>query len=63
VARHPPLGGDEPRGGWHRRAVPSFFKRYNVRRDPVQGSAALRRHEYLASQRGTTPQVPVIGKK
>lgn len=44
-------------------ADPSVFKRYNVRRDAVQAEAAERRAAYLATQRGTTPAVPSIGKK
>jgi integrase len=44
-------------------ADPSVFKRYNVRRDPVQAEAAERRDAYLRQQRGTTPQVPTIGAK
>jgi integrase len=44
-------------------ADPSVFKRYNVRRDPVQVEAAERRAAYLASQRGTTSSVPRVGKK
>jgi integrase len=42
---------------------PSVFKRYNVRRDQVQLEAAARRAAYLEAQRGTTPTVPMIGKK
>jgi integrase len=44
-------------------ADPSVFKRYNVRRDPVQAEAAERQAEYLRQQRGTTPTIPAIGPK
>jgi integrase len=44
-------------------ADPSVFKRYNVRRDPVQAEAAERRDAYLRRQRGTTPPIPTIGSK
>src|SRR4029453_6476527 len=41
---------------------PSVFKRYNVKRDPVQADAGARLAAYLETQRGTTPAVPVIGR-
>jgi len=44
-------------------ADPSVFKRYNVRRDPVQAEAAERRDAYLRQQRGTTPSIPAISPK
>jgi len=44
-------------------ADPSVFKRYNVRRDPVQAEAAERRDAYLRRQRGTMPPIPTIGSK
>src|SRR5262249_46701777 len=44
-------------------ADPSVFKRYNVRRDPVQAEAAERRDAYLRRQRGTAPPIPTIGSK
>ena len=40
---------------------PSVFKRYNVKRDPVQAEAG-RLAAYLETQRGTTPAVPTIGR-
>ena len=44
-------------------ADPSVFKRYNVRRDPVQAEAAERRDAYPRQQRGTTPSIPAISLK
>jgi integrase len=40
----------------------SVFKRYNVKRDPVQADAGARLAAYLETQRGTTSTVPVIGR-
>jgi integrase len=41
---------------------PAVFKDYHRTRDAVQADAAARVAAYLATQRGTTPTVPVIGR-
>jgi integrase len=42
---------------------PSVFKDYHVKRDAMQAEAGAQLAAYLATQRGTTPTIPVIGKK